>query len=186
MLESEKLKRRSQNLKCYGYILAFVVFQIAVILIFSLTVMRVKTPSLRLTSVTLRNLNYNTTSFDMTLVAQIAVKNKNFGHFRFDNSTVNVTYGGVIVGDGDIVKARAKARKTRRMNVTIELSSNGVSDDTKLRNDLSSGNLTLSSLASVRGKVTIMKVMKKRKTANMNCTMIVNLPSQTVHDLACE
>ncbi|PON97754.1 Immunoglobulin-like fold containing protein [Trema orientale] len=190
MLESEKFKR-SQNAKCYAYILAFVVFQVAVILIFSLTVMRVKTPSVRLRSVQVQslNINDNTTNphFDMTLVAEIAIRNKNFGHFRFDNAAANVTYGGVTVGDGEIVKARASARKTKRMNVTLEVSSSGrVTETAKLSDDLRSGNLTLTSVARVRGKVTLMKVMKKKKTANMNCTMTVNLATRAVHDLDCE
>lgn len=34
--------------------------------------------------------------------------------------------GGVIVGSGDITKAIASARKTRIMNVTIEVRSAGV------------------------------------------------------------
>jgi len=46
--------------------------------------------------------------------------------------------------------------------------------------------LTLTGLASLRGKVTLMKVMKKRKTAKMNCTMTVQLETRAVHNLDCE
>ncbi|KAL4599250.1 hypothetical protein ACB092_11G113800 [Castanea dentata] len=188
MLESQKLKNM-QNMKCYAYIIAGVVLQTIIILVFALTVMRIKTPSVRLTSVTVQNLKYNTTgspTFSMNLIAEIAVKNKNFGHFRFDDSTTNVTYGDVIVGDGDIIKGRANARKTKRFNVTIDISSNGVTDSAKLSNELKSGNLTLTGLASLRGKVTLMKVMKKRKTAKMNCKMTVQLETTAVHNLDCE
>ncbi|XP_062119578.1 late embryogenesis abundant protein At1g64065-like [Humulus lupulus] len=157
--------------------------------------MRVRTPSLRLRSVHVHSLNYfndNTTNphFDMTLVAEIAVRNKNFGHFRFDNATANVTYGGVRVGDGEIVKGRARARSTKRMNVTIEvMSSNERSvpqSMAKLSGDIRSGNLTLTSVAELRGKVTLMKVIKKKKTAHMNCTMTVNLGTKSVRDLRCQ
>ena len=188
MLESQKLKNR-QNMKCYAYIIAGVVFQTIIILVFALTVMRIKTPSVRLTSVTVQNLKYNTTgspTFSMNLIAEIAVKNKNFGHFRFDNSATNVTYGDVIVGDCDIIKGRANARKTKRFNVTIDIISNGVTDGAKLSSELKSGNLKLTGLASLRGKVTLMKVMKKRKTAKMNCTMTVQLETRAVHNLDCE
>uniref|UniRef100_A0A7N2KV37 Late embryogenesis abundant protein LEA-2 subgroup domain-containing protein n=1 Tax=Quercus lobata TaxID=97700 RepID=A0A7N2KV37_QUELO len=104
----------------------------------------------------------------------------------FDNTTTNVTYGDVIVDDGDIIKGRANARKTKRFNVTIDISSNGATDSAKLSNELKSGNLTLTGLASLRGKVTLMKVMKKRKTAKMNCTMTVQLETRAVHNLDCE
>ncbi|KAF5460612.1 hypothetical protein F2P56_020470 [Juglans regia] len=190
MLESEKFKNM-QNRKCYAYIIAGVVFQTIIILVFALTVMRIKTPSVRIRSVTVQNLTYNAPNspafFTVTLNAEIAVKNKNFGHFRFDKSTANVTFENVVVGDGDIIKGRAKARKTKRMNVTIDVSSNGVvTDGAELNNELNSGNLTLTCLARLRGKVTLMKMMKKRKTADMNCTMTVDLKSQAVHVLDCE
>ncbi|KAM3711990.1 hypothetical protein ACB098_01G150700 [Castanea mollissima] len=177
MLESQKLKNM-QNMKCYAYIIAGVVFQTIIILVFALTVMRIKTPSVRLTSVTVQNLVYNTTgspAFSMNLIAEIAVKNKNFGHFRFDNSTTNVTYGDMIVGDGDIIKGRANARKTKRFNVTIDISSIGITDSEILSNEL-----------NLRGKVTLMKVMKKRKTAKMNCKMTIQLETRAVHNLDCE
>ena len=38
----------------------------------------------------------------------------------------------------------------------------------------------LTGVARFRGKETLMKVMKKRKTAEMNCTMTVNLTSHAV------
>ncbi|KAF5478178.1 hypothetical protein F2P56_004761 [Juglans regia] len=192
MLESEKFKSR-QNRKCFAYIIAGVVFQTIIILVFALTVMRIKTPSARLRSVTVDNLNYSASGspfFSMTLNAEIAVKNKNFGHFKFDHSTANVSYNGnAVVGYGDIIKGRAKARKTKKMTVTIDVTSinTGVSVDTaKLSNELNSGNVTLTSLARLRGKVTLMKVMKKKKTAEMNCTMTVDLKSKAVHILDCE
>ncbi|KAG2681028.1 hypothetical protein I3843_11G125800 [Carya illinoinensis] len=191
MLESEKFKSR-QNRKCFAYIIAGVVFQTIIILVFALTVMRIKTPSVRLGSVTVDNLNYSASGspfFSMTLNAEIAVKNKNFGHFKFDHSTANVSYNGnAVVGYGDIIKGRAKARKTKKMRVTIDVTSinTGASDTAKLSNELNSGNVTLTSLARLRGKVTLMKVMKKKKTAEMNCTMTVDLKGRAVHILDCE
>ncbi|KAL0371867.1 UNVERIFIED_CONTAM: hypothetical protein Scaly_0868300 [Sesamum calycinum] len=53
-------KRSSK--KCLAYVAAFVVFQTAVILVFALTVMKVKSP-------------------------KVTIKNTNFGHFKYQNST---------------------------------------------------------------------------------------------------
>ncbi|XWS38296.1 hypothetical protein CRYUN_Cryun19dG0119600 [Craigia yunnanensis] len=190
MLESEKYKKM-KNMKCYAYIIAGVVLQTIIILVFALTVMRIKTPSIRLRSVAVQNLNYNASGvvphFNMTMIMEIAVKNTNFGHFRFDNTTANITFGSVVVGHGEIIKSRASARKTKRMNVTVDIgSSSAISDENELSTELSSGTLTLTGVAKLRGKVTLMKVMKKRKTAEMNCTMTVNLISHAVQDLDCE
>ncbi|XP_010251607.1 PREDICTED: late embryogenesis abundant protein At1g64065-like [Nelumbo nucifera] len=188
MLEAQK-HRRMQNMKCYAYIAAFAVFQTIIILVFALTVLKIKTPSVKLTSVTVDRLNSATTpspSFNMTLTAEIAVKNKNFGHFKFDNSTATVSYGGTAVGEAFVPMARAKARKTRRMNITMEVTSERLSGVTNLSNDLSSGTLTLNSYAKLSGKVHLMKIMKKRKSAEMNCTIAVNLGSKTIQKVECE
>lgn len=50
----------------------------------------------------------------------ISLKNNNF---KFDKSTVDISLANVVVGDGDIIEGRAKARKMKWMNVTIVVSS---------------------------------------------------------------
>jgi hypothetical protein len=54
--QSEEL-RRKKSIKLAMYIAAFVVFQTIVITVFALTVMRVKTPKVRLSTITVYNLN---------------------------------------------------------------------------------------------------------------------------------
>ncbi|PQQ05853.1 late embryogenesis abundant protein [Prunus yedoensis var. nudiflora] len=126
------------NMKCYAYIAAFAVFQTLIILAFGLFPMPTETPTVRVRSVAIQDYCASDEPFfNITLVAEVAVRNKNFGHFRFDPSRANDTYGGVIVGNGDITKARDSARKTRIMNVTIEVRSAGVVlDGARLSNDL--------------------------------------------------
>ncbi|CAL9030229.1 unnamed protein product [Prunus brigantina] len=122
--------KKMHNMKCYAYIAAFAVFQTLVILAFGLFAMPTETPTVMVTSVANQSLDYCASDepfFNITLVAEVAVRIKNFGHFRFDPSTQLMSHmGGVIVGNGDITKARASARKTRIMNVTIEVRSAGV------------------------------------------------------------
>lgn len=158
-----------KNRKCFAYIGIFIVFQIIVITIFALTVMKVKSPSVRLRSVTVESSSSST-----TLIAEVAVKNKNFGSYKFDATAVNIT-GGDITGTGDIAKGKVGLKKTKKMNVTIALSSS-VSDT----------NITLTALSRMTGKVSLMGMMKKRKTSNMNCSMIVNVPNKAVYELTCK
>ncbi|XP_059650974.1 uncharacterized protein LOC132298590 [Cornus florida] len=180
--ESEQELRRKKRMKLFMYIAAFVVFQTIVILIFALTVMRVKTPNVKIQTVTVQNLNRDSSAYNMTLIAEVRIKNKNFGDYKYDSAPMNVTYGGAIVGTGSIPKGKAKAKKTRRVNVTMEVSSNGVSDASS---GISSGILWFNSQATLTGKVHLMKVMKKRKTVRMNCTMAVNLTSGAIQELSC-
>ena len=94
----------------------------------------------------------------MKFNAEVAVKNTNFGHFKFDNTTISFDYGGVQVGEAFVAKGRAKARSTKKMNVTVELNSN-------LGSHISSGLLTLTSRSNLSGKVHLINLIKKKKSA---------------------
>lgn len=171
MLESERFKKLQKNRKCFAYIGIFIVFQIIVITIFALTVMKVKSPSVRLRSVTVQSSSSGTA----TLIAEVAVKNKNFGSYKFDATVANITSGNTtVVATGNIDKGKVGMKKTKKMNVTIEL--NAVTDS----------NITLQALSRMSGKVSLMGMMKKRKTSNMNCSMIVNVQNNAVYDLTCK
>ncbi|KAF8376758.1 hypothetical protein HHK36_031568 [Tetracentron sinense] len=180
-LQSKEL-RRKKKIKCLVYIAAFAVFQTIIILVFALTVMRIKTPDVKLGTLTIQNFNVGTAgspSFSMRLIAEVTVKNKNFGHYKYEESTATFSYGGRTVGQTLIPNGRAKARKTRRMSIVVDVNSAGqLSGNSNLSNEISTGMLTLSSHTKLSGKVTLLKVMKKRKTAEMNCTMIFNVASQ--------
>uniref|UniRef100_A0A5B7BQ05 Late embryogenesis abundant protein LEA-2 subgroup domain-containing protein n=1 Tax=Davidia involucrata TaxID=16924 RepID=A0A5B7BQ05_DAVIN len=174
--------RRKKRMKCLVYVVAFAVFQTAIITLFALTVMKVKTPKFRVRSATIENFDIPTTSnpsFNITMNAELGVKNTNFGHYKFDNSTITFLYMGTPVGSANILKARAKARSTKKFNVTVELRSG------ELGNDFNSGVLPLTSQSTLRGKVELMKVMKKKKSTNMNCTMEINISTRQLQNVKC-
>uniref|UniRef100_A0A5B7AFH4 Late embryogenesis abundant protein LEA-2 subgroup domain-containing protein n=1 Tax=Davidia involucrata TaxID=16924 RepID=A0A5B7AFH4_DAVIN len=174
--------RRQKRMKCLVYVVAFAVFQTAIITLFALTVMKVKTPKFRVRSATIENFDIPTTSnpsFNITVNAELGVKNTNFGHYKFDNSTITFLYMGTPVGSANILKARAKARSTKKFNVTVELRSG------ELGNDFNSGVLPLTSQSTLRGKVELMKVMKKKKSTNMNCTMEINISTRQLQNVKC-
>ena len=57
---------------------------------------------------------------------------------------MTLLYGGTPVGTTVIPKgrAKAKARQTRMVNITLDISSDQLSGDTNLGNDINSGVLT--------------------------------------------
>ncbi|KAF8380155.1 hypothetical protein HHK36_027638 [Tetracentron sinense] len=170
--------RRKRNIKCITYIVGGVVLQTIIIVVFALTVMRIKSPKVRLRSVTIESLDTNTSSFNMRLIAQVTVKNTNFGHFKFENSTASVTYEGTTVGQAFIDRGRTRARETKKMNITVDVSSDRLSG--------ASGTLTLGSHAKLSGKIHLFKIIKKKKSAEMDCTMIVNLLNKAIQELNCK
>ncbi|XVF53510.1 hypothetical protein PTKIN_Ptkin05aG0105000 [Pterospermum kingtungense] len=186
---SKDLKRK-KRMKLLAYAAAFAIFQTIVILVFSLTVMRIKNPKFRVRSIAVEKLTYisdpNTPSFNLKFNAEVAVKNTNFGHFKFDNTTISFDYGGVQVGEAFVAKGRVKARSTKKMNiVTVELNSNQALGNSNLGNDISSGLLTLTSRSTLSGKVQLMKLIKKKKSAHMSCTITVDLVNTAIQDIKC-
>lgn len=187
-VESEEL-RRMKCTRYIAYLAAFALFETIVIMVCVVTLMRIRSPKFRFRAVSIENLNYtsDTTSpsFNIRFNAKVAVKNTNFGHFKFKNSTITLAYRGDPVGDAKISKARARARSTKKMNVTVDVNSDHVWSHSNLVRDLNSGFLTLTSQGKLSGKVHLMKVMKRRRYAEMNCTIIINLVRRRIQDLKC-
>ncbi|XVF12580.1 hypothetical protein REPUB_Repub08aG0131200 [Reevesia pubescens] len=185
---SKELKRK-KRMKLFAYAAAFAIFQTIVILVFSLTVMRIKNPKFRVRSITVEDLAYTSTpnspSFNMKFNAEVGVKNTNFGHFKFENTTISFDYWGVQVGEAFVAKGRAKARSTKKMNVNVDLNSNNILANSNLGTDISSGILTLTSHSKLSGKVHLMKLIKRKKSAQLSCTMTIDLVSRAIQDVKC-
>ncbi|KAF3968814.1 hypothetical protein ACB098_01G150600 [Castanea mollissima] len=188
-LQSKELKRK-KRVKLAIYIAAFAVFQTIVILVFALTVMRVRTPKVRLgTDVTFSKLNTTgndtSPSINITFIAQVRVKNTNFGPYKYDDTTAIFTYQNVKVGEVTIPKGKAGLRSTKKVSVTVDLNLDALQTTPSLGNELKNGVLTLNGQAKFTGKVELMFVMKKKKATEMNCKMIIDSTSKTLKDLIC-
>ncbi|KAI3445371.1 hypothetical protein Pfo_002036 [Paulownia fortunei] len=183
-------KRSSK--KCLAYVAAFVVFQTAIILVFALTVMKIKSPKVRFNAIAVEsfsssNNNNNSLSINMRLLTQVTIKNTNFGHFKYDNCTLTILYNGVPLGEAVIPRGRARARKSKKFNISVDVSSDRLSrNGNNLGNDINSGVLRLSSQAKVDGKVHLMKVIKKNKSGEMKCDWNINLATRQVENLNCK
>ncbi|XP_047973535.1 late embryogenesis abundant protein At1g64065-like [Salvia hispanica] len=169
--------------KCFIYIALAILLQTLIIVAFVLIFMRIKSPKLRFRSVTVDSLTSNSASFNARLTGEVAVKNVNFGKFKYPESTVSFLYRGSSVGTARIPSGRAKARDTEKLNVTVAVEAK---NDRNLGGDLSSGKITLSSKATVEGKVHLFNVIKRKKTATMDCTMDVDTKTRVVQNLRCD
>ncbi|KAK8544584.1 hypothetical protein V6N13_026083 [Hibiscus sabdariffa] len=159
--------------------------------------MRIRNLKFRLLSISVEDLKVAATNppyFNIKLNAQVAVKNTNFGHFKFENTTISFDYGaagagagvGVGVGDAFLDKGRSKARSTKKMNVAVELNSNNIPNNSSLQSEIESGFLALTCHSKLSGKVQLMKLIKKKKSAEMRCAMVVNLVTRAVQDIKCQ
>ncbi|XP_068305136.1 late embryogenesis abundant protein At1g64065-like [Pyrus communis] len=178
-LQSEELRRQKRRMM-YKYIGIFLVVHIIVITIIALTVMKVNSLKVNVQSL---NSDPTTPSFDTSFTTQVCVKNTNWGSCKFDAGTVTFLHQGVTIGQVSIPKGQAGMRSTKKVSVTVSLNSHGSSN---LGSELKSGMLTLSSQAKLSGKVKLFLIMKKKKSATMNCTVTIDLSTKTVKTLKCK
>lgn len=174
--------------KCVALIFAGIILQALIILAFSLIFLRVTSPKLRFSSVTVEKLTVNSTnspSFSIKLNAQVTVKNPNYGRFKFPDGAISILYRGDAVGSAAVPGGRAGARSTKKVNVTAAVESKG-NPSSALGGDLNSGKIRLSSEGTLSGKIHLFKIIKRRKTATMNCTMDVNTRTRAVENLECK
>ncbi|KAL6181886.1 hypothetical protein ACLB2K_048534 [Fragaria x ananassa] len=187
LVSQDELKRR-KRIRLFTYVGIFIVFQIIVMTVFGLTVMKVKTPKVRLGEINVLDFKSvpATPSFDTTFTTQIRVKNTNWGPYKFDASTVTFMYQGVAVGQVTVPKSKAGMRSTKKMNVDVSLNANGLPSSSNFGSELNSGVLTLNSQAKLVGKVDLMLIMKKKKSATMDCMIGFDLSTKTVKSLQCK
>lgn len=184
-IESSEL-RKKKRMKCLAYVAAFAVFQTAIILIFVLTIMKLRTPKFRVLSVDLNGPfpggSPANAPFNFTMDAQLGVKNANFGNYKFQNSSIVFLYGDTPVGKAVVPKTKAGWRSTKKFHVSADLSLNGP----QLGNDLRAGVLNLRSQSRLDGKVELLFIFKKKKSINMDCALTIGVKEKAVQQISCK
>ncbi|KAI3453766.1 hypothetical protein Pfo_010429 [Paulownia fortunei] len=175
-------------IKCCGCSVAILLIIAMVILVLMFTVFRVKDPILKLNSVNIQGLDRSMDfgpGLNLTVEADVSIKNPNVASFKFSNTTTNVYYDGSIIGETKTPSGEAKARRTLRMNLSIKLRMDKILKVGRLRSDLGKGLLPISSYTRISGKVKITHVIKRSVVVKMNCTMNVNISSHGIQDQNC-
>ncbi|XP_008805654.2 uncharacterized protein LOC103718555 [Phoenix dactylifera] len=178
-----------RRLICCVSCTAFVVVAIAVVLaIIALTVYKVKDPVMTMNSVYVKNLNINLTSphaANMTVVADVSVNNPNAASFRFGESTTALYYRAREIGVAYGPSGTAGARKTFRLNVTVDVMADRLLADPDLLVDLVGGKLDLTTSTKVGGRAKIFLIIKHHADVMMNCSMTLAVSNQTILAQSC-
>ncbi|XP_074352818.1 late embryogenesis abundant protein At1g64065-like [Apium graveolens] len=187
---SEKQTKLKNRLKYYLFIVALTALETGIILLFALTVLKFKTPNFRVRAVAVQTLRVGNTSnpyFSIAFKAEFNVKNRNFGHFSYHNTTVYFYYEDVRVGRAFIHKSRVDARSTRKFYISVKLTSSYVSRSSILfLQDLNAGVLPISMQSKLRGRVTVLKLLKNDRATNLNCNMDVVVKKRQLRNLKCK
>ncbi|KAI3792996.1 hypothetical protein L1987_35608 [Smallanthus sonchifolius] len=177
-------KRRRRYLMSILIITGFVV---GIILLLSLTAGSFRTPRFRVRSATFGTFNVvNSTSpsFEISMMTEVGIRNRNFRRFRYRSTTVDFYYRERKVGEGIVWNDRVKGRDARKFIVPVILSSN-VTSSSELQNDLNSGVLPLRSRSRLTGKFKILIFFRKYKHVNMDCSMDLVIANRELRNISC-
>nr|XP_010924768.1 uncharacterized protein LOC105047520 [Elaeis guineensis] len=189
------LRKRRCVLWCCGCCGLTVVVLGIVILILSLTVFKVKDPTLTMNSITLSGINTGLStgsdpvSLNATLTADISIKNPNVASFKFDNSTTEFYYHAATVGVAYAPDGKVSAHRTVRMNVTVDVLIDQVVMRTNRTLSLITGTeLNLTSHTDLNGRVNVLGIYKRDIYVMMKCSMSLEVSafSQQITNTACQ
>ncbi|KAK7274292.1 hypothetical protein RIF29_15375 [Crotalaria pallida] len=178
----QRIRRRKFN-NCCACLFAFLLLLAIIIIVLRFTIFRVREPVITMNGVNVTKLDLVN---NISLIADVSIENPNFVSFKYSNTTTNLNYHGIIVGEARGPPGRAKARRTTRMNVTVDVITNRVMSNSNFSADFGSGLLTMSTFSRVPGQVKILKLFKKHVVVKMNCTITFNVTSQGIQDQNCK
>lgn len=192
------VKKRFHQRRCFKYcacVSTFLVLVAIILIILIFTVFKVNDPIIRMNGVTIVKLDLVNTSgnifpmpkpgSNITIKADVSVKNPNYSSFKYSNTTTTISYRDTVVGEARGPPGKSKARKTTRMNITINIITDKIVSHPGLQDDISTGLLTMNSYTVVGGRVKLLNMIKKHVVVKMNCSIAVNITSQAIQDQKC-
>ncbi|XP_004300836.1 PREDICTED: uncharacterized protein LOC101297936 [Fragaria vesca subsp. vesca] len=169
-----KLTQR-KYVHCCGLASAMFLILAVIAIVLGFTVFHVKGPKITMNGVTITNGSL-TNGSNITIMVDVSIKNPNVASFRYENTSTLVYFNGTEVGEGRSPAGVAKARRTMRMNVTVDIVPAKILAVPEFNKESKAGALTFTSFTSAHGKVKVAMV-KKNVVVELNCTMVYNLAS---------
>ncbi|PPS03798.1 hypothetical protein GOBAR_AA16859 [Gossypium barbadense] len=167
------------------------IFIIILIVILALTVFKPKNPVVTVDSVTLADLKFYLDTikfqvlFNVSLDVDLSIKNSNKVGFKYADSTAEMNYRGLKVGEVPIPAGKISADKTAPMNLTVTIMADRFISDSNFFADVSGGELPLETICEISGKVNILNLFKFHVVSTTSCDIIVFLSNSSVGDQNC-
>ncbi|KAI5329057.1 PREDICTED: late embryogenesis abundant [Prunus dulcis] len=174
---------------CCGCVSALFLIIAVTAIVLGFTVFHVEGPRIKMNDVTIQQLEFANGALrldtNVTLLADVSIKNPNVASFKYGNTTTRVYYNETEVGQGRTPAGVAKARRTMRMNVTVDIVPGEISAVPGFIKEVASGKLTVSTYTRIEGKVKILMV-NKNVVVELNCKMTYNFASKEIEGEDCK
>ncbi|KAK1356447.1 Immunoglobulin-like fold containing protein [Heracleum sosnowskyi] len=189
---SIKKERRERICKrCCACTCVTIVIIGLILMILCLTVFKVKKPKLKLKSVTIEGLKglnpFNPSpTTNLTLMADVSVKNPNIASLKIKNGTTEIYYKNVQVADSQLPPGNVKAKKTTDLNVTVDFILQNLLNVSGLVADLMAGSMPLDTKTRIKGKVDVIGIIKKTIEVKLDCNFKFVIANQTIQNQKCD
>lgn len=188
-LKKKPLKTKTWFRVCM-FIAAFFLIIAIVVVILIFTIFKIKNPTINLNRISINQLDLNNvtailTSQNISLTAEVSVKNPNYATFKYPNTNTSLFYRGTVIGEARGPPGQAKARRTVFINETVDLIIGKLVSNPSLQSDIRSTLLPITSYTRVGGRVKILNFIRRHITVSLNCSVMVNLTSQAIQEQKC-
>lgn len=116
---------------------------------------------------------------NLSLDVVIAVRNPNFASFDYDVGTTLVFYRGALVGQAPVEAGDIGARSTETLRTAPVLNVAAMAADRSFAGDVAAGVLVLQSSTSLRGRVKVVGIFRRRASVFTACGIRVALLAGT-------
>ncbi|KAA8520025.1 hypothetical protein F0562_014301 [Nyssa sinensis] len=160
-----------------GYYETLIQDLVAVVLFF--TILKPKNPKVITQAVTLESIRWGIPlQLNVSLGVEVTVDNPNYGSFKYENSTVYISYRGSIVAEAPITEDTIPAHRKHDVGTTVEIMADKLIPDAHFREDFAAGCLNFTSSTTLHGKATVLKLFKIKATTYSICDVSLFLIAQ--------
>ncbi|CAN6546657.1 unnamed protein product [Malus baccata var. baccata] len=103
----------------------------------------------------------------------VTVKNPNYGGFKYENSTVHISYRGNVVAEAPIRDDTVPARSTHNITSVVSILADKLVTNSHFSGDMAVGVLNFTSETTLHGKVNLLKVFKMKATSYSDCNISI-------------
>ncbi|KAG1335124.1 late embryogenesis abundant protein [Cocos nucifera] len=191
---SQYLRKRRCLLFCCGCCSAAVILLGFTILVLSLTVFRIKDPTLTMNAIHVRGLDVglgtdHPLSLNATLTADVSIKNPNVASFGFESSVTEFYCKRKTLAVAYAPGGHVSSHRTLRMNVTVDVLADKVAELSNITSNFLFGEtVNLTSYTDLKGRVNVLGIYKRDLDVMINCSMTLDLSliDQEVANKVCQ
>ncbi|KAL1325033.1 hypothetical protein HN51_035127 [Arachis hypogaea] len=165
----------------------FLIVVVTIILAISLTILKPKDPDISVHPYGLENFQIiqpNVTAVPLGMV--ITIVNPNYGTFNYKNTTGYLSYHDINVAKAVVVSGSVPARGLFNITTVAGIMTQKLMDDTQFWSDIEVGTLNFEATITLPGKVTMLKIFKKKALVHVACDLSFKLNLSSIHtDSSC-